>query len=88
MNIVSESKYTSCPNGPPGSKAAPLLATKATAMPSAAGTSMPMRRARSERHAPPKKGAAANSITGSVSSQLPQSSNCFRSGANWPALLT
>ncbi len=87
-NIVSESKYTSWPNGPPGSNAAPLLATNATAMPSDTGTSMPMRRWRSERHAPLKNGAAAKPSTGSVSSQPATDSKRCRSGASSPGALT
>ena len=42
-NMVKESKYTSLPNAPPGSKVAPLLATKVTTTPRQTGTSMPMR---------------------------------------------
>jgi hypothetical protein len=87
-NIVSESKYTSRPNRPPGSKAAPLEATKATAMPSATGTSMPSLPARSERHAETKNGADENSSTGSVSVQAERCSNCSRSGASVPGSAT
>ena len=87
-NMVSESKYTSWPNRPSGSKVAPLLATKVTNTPSATGTSMPMRRARRQRQAPLMKGPAENTITGSVNSQLPQLSNCRRSGASSSPLAT
>ena len=80
--MVSESKYTSCPNTPSGSKVAPVLATKVTSTPSATGTSMPIWRCRSPRQAPVKNGPAANTITGKLSSQLPQFSNCRRSGAS------
>ena len=88
MNMVSESKYTSAPNTPPGSKVAPVLATKVMAMPSATGTSMPMWRVRSARQAPLKKGTAENTITGSVTIQLPQFSNCRISADSSPAPAT
>ena len=65
---------------PPGSKVAPVLATKVTAMPSATGTSMPMRRVRRLRQAPLKKGPAENSSTGRLSTQLPQFSSCAQVG--------
>ena len=61
---------------------ATVLAPKASTRPSATGTSMPMRRCRSPRQAPVKNGPAANTITGKLSSQLPQFSNCRRSGAS------
>ena len=83
-NIVSESKYTSWPNTPPGSKVAPELAMKVTSRPSATGTSMPMRRAFRLRHAPLKKGPAANTSTGSVSNQLAHCSRRCTSGAIVP----
>ncbi len=87
MNMVSESNQTSLPKSPPGSKVAPLLATKATAMPSATGTSMAMRRRRHEAHAPAKNGAAQKAITGSVNSQLVTSSSCLCCGARSPGAL-
>ncbi|MFG5406856.1 hypothetical protein ABXN37_00725 [Piscinibacter sakaiensis] len=61
---------------------APLLATKATSRPVATGTSIAMwrRPPRSACHAPRKIGAAENSSTGSVSSQL---AHCSR--RNWSA---
>ncbi len=86
-NIVIESKYTSRPNRPPGAKAAPVLAAKATRMPSDTGTSMPMRRWRSARHAPPRKGAAEKHSTGSDRIQLPQSSRRLYSGDSSPGAL-
>ena len=86
--MVIESKYTSVPKMPPGSKVAPVLATKVTAMPSATGTSMPMRRWRRLRHTPAKKGPAENSSTGRLSTQLPQLSSCARSGASSPGPAT
>ena len=67
---------------------APLLATNVTRMPRATGTSMPMRRARKLRQAPLKNGPAENTITGKVSSQLPQFSNWRRSGASSPGPAT
>ena len=86
--MVSESKYTSWPNKPSGAKVAPLLATNVTAMPSATGTSMPIRRARKLRQAPAKNGPAENTITGRVSNQLPQLSNWRKSGASSPGPAT
>ena len=67
---------------------APVLAMKVMAMPSATGTSMPMCRERSARQAPLKKGAAENSITGSVTIQLPQFSNWPISAVSSPGPAT
>ncbi|EWS52704.1 hypothetical protein X551_04504 [Methylibium sp. T29] len=53
-------------------------------MPSATGTSMPMRHWRSDCQAPLKKGRAENSSTGSVSTHADQRSSAARSGAISP----
>ena len=86
--MVIESKYTSSPNSPPGSKVAPVLVTKVIRMPNATGTSMPMRRALIDRQAPRKKGPDENSSTGNDRIQLPQFSSCRRSGASSPGPAT
>ena len=87
-NMVRESKYTSGPKGPAGSKVDAVLAMKVTSRPRATGTSMPMRRARSENQAPRRKGMPANHNTGTERIQLPQFSNCRRSSLNSPGAAT
>ena len=73
---------------PPGSKVAPVLAMNVTATPTAMGTFMPMRLERRLCHMPLKKGAAENSSTGRLSTQLLQLSSCARSGSSSPGPAT
>ena len=81
---MNESKYTSWPKGPAGSKVPRLLTTKVMAMPSATGRSMPIRRARASRQAPARKGWHENSSTGSDSTHWAQRSRWMRSGSISP----
>ena len=82
--MVSESKYTSWPSGPAGSKVATLLTAKLMAMPSATGRSMPMRPWRRSRSAPRKKGPQEKTSTGRLSTHEAQRSNCALSAASSP----
>ena len=87
-NMVKESKYTSAPKIPAGSKVPKELTIKVMAMPSATGKSMLMRRWRRSRRAFLKKGVHENSKTGSESTQEAQRSNCAMSGARSPGSAT
>ena len=73
-NMVSESKYTSRPKRPSGSKVPRLLTIKVIAMPSATGRSMLMRRWRISLRALAKKGPQANRTTGRQMTQEAQRS--------------
>jgi len=73
--MVSESNQTSWPQGPVGSNVAAELARKVTAMPTATGVSMPMRRRLRSVQAWVKKGPLAKKTTGTLSTQLAQRSN-------------
>jgi hypothetical protein len=57
-------------------------------MPSATGTSMPMRRCERAPGGAEERPGGENSTTGSVSTQLPQFSSWRRSGASSPASAT
>ena len=86
--MVSESKYASLPNTPPGSKVAPVLTTNITAIPIDTGRSMPMRRRLSPCHASWNSGAAEKITTGMLSSHAAQSRSARRSGVNVPGAAT
>jgi len=81
--MVTESKYTS----PLAVSVAQRLAAKAAPMPSATGTSMPIRRNLRSRQALPKNGAAEYRITGVVSTRLAQRSNCSMSAVMSPSAM-
>ena len=83
--MVSESYQTSAPHSEAESKVAAVLAPKAMAMPSATGTSMPMRLWRRSRRAAAKNGRQENSTTGSVSTQDAQRSSDCASAEMSPA---
>ena len=78
-NMVNESKKTSTPKGPWGSKVPSVLTTKVTTMPSATGKSMLIWRSRRSRQALLKNGVHEKSITGKDSTQDAQRSKCTAS---------
>ena len=82
--MVSESKYTSRPNAPAGSKVPSELTTKVINMPSATGRSMLTRRSFKSSHALRKNGWHENSTTGTDSTHCAQRSRFTRSGSISP----
>ena len=62
--MVNESKYTSVPNGPCGSKVPKVLTTKVTNMPMATGKSMLIFLCFKSSHAVLKKGMQEKNKTG------------------------
>ena len=85
--MVSESKYTWCPNTPCGSKVPSELTTKVISMPSATGRSMLTRRSFRSSHALRKNGWHENSTTGIDSTHCAQRSRRTVSASISPALV-
>ena len=83
-NIVSESKNTSAPSGPVGSKVPAELTMKVMAIPNAAGRSMLMRPCRRSRQAFVKNGPHEKNITGNEITQEAQRSSCTMSSVISP----
>ena len=86
--MVSESKYTSPPHQPCGSKVAAVLTANVMATPSATGRSMLMLRRFRSRSALVKNGPHEKKITGTLSTHEAQRSSCAMSGVMSPGAAT
>ena len=86
--MVNESKNTSWPKSPAGSKVPAVLTAKVMSMPSATGKSMLTRRKRISRSALVKNGPQANNTTGSEITQEAQRSKVSISKERSPGCAT